>query len=90
MWLILIQYFTCSIFITGLLAAPVFASVPSDQLAKLCALEGDITSPGLGLSRGDEESLVRDVSVVFHSAATVKFDEDLSKSLTMNVEVNHF
>ncbi|XP_023328796.1 putative fatty acyl-CoA reductase CG5065 isoform X1 [Eurytemora carolleeae] len=30
--------------------------------------------------------LVENVSVVFHSAATVKFDEDLTKSVAMNVE----
>ena len=73
-----------------LLAGPIFASVPEEKLKKLCALEGDITSPKLGLSREDEHTLTTEVSVIFHSAATVKFDEDLSKSLAMNVEVRHF
>ena len=30
--------------------------------------------------------LVEEVNIVFHSAATVKFDEDLTKSVAMNVE----
>ena len=27
----------------------------------------------------DEETLIKEVSVVFHSAATIKFDEELTK-----------
>ena len=45
----------------------------------------DIVAPKLGLSTEDENKLISNVSVIFHSAATVKFDEDLSKSLMMNV-----
>ncbi len=37
------------------------------------------------MSKADREELIREVSVVFHSAATVKFDEELSKSVSMNV-----
>ena len=74
----------------SLLALPVFAAVPEEKLAKLCVLEGDITLPKLGLSELDEHLLAREVSVIFHSAATVKFDEDLSKSLIMNVQVQIF
>jgi len=40
-------------------------------------IQGDIASPGLGISESDQEMLANDVSVVFHSAATVKFDEPL-------------
>jgi fatty acyl-CoA reductase len=46
-------------------------------LNKLIAIEGDITKDGLGISKNDLNSLISDVSVVFHSAATVKFDEPL-------------
>lgn len=55
-----------------------------NQLSKVLAISGDITLPGLGISQSDLELLVRDVSVVFHSAATVKFDEPLRTSVNFN------
>ena len=45
--------------------------------SKLEAVEGDITKPGLGISAGDRCKLVSRVTVVFHSAASVKFDDPL-------------
>lgn len=38
---------------------------------------GDIVEPGLGISIDDTETLIDEVSIVFHSAATVKFDEPM-------------
>ena len=40
-------------------------------------MEGDILEPSLGLSEANIETLKKEVSVVFHSAATVRFDEPL-------------
>ncbi|CAG0880196.1 unnamed protein product [Darwinula stevensoni] len=54
-------------------------------LSKLVPVNGDITQPGLGLSPEDEQMLIDRVSVVFHAAATVKFDEALKMSVNMNV-----
>jgi len=45
--------------------------------SKVVALAGDILEPELGLSDSDIEQLSSEVSLVFHSAATVKFDEPL-------------
>ena len=45
----------------------------------MVVLTGDITLPRLGLSDHDIDIIVNEVSVIFHSAATVRFDEDLSK-----------
>lgn len=56
-----------------------------DALNKLEAMEGDITFPALGLSQTDTDTLAKTVSVVFHAAATIKFDEALKLSLQMNV-----
>lgn len=39
----------------------------------------------LGLSQADTQLLCDDVSIVFHCAATVKFDEALRVSVKMNV-----
>ncbi|XP_053622005.1 putative fatty acyl-CoA reductase CG5065 [Plodia interpunctella] len=62
---------------------PVRATDPA-QLDKLSMLAGDITKPDLGMS---QESLLRlhDVSVVFHSAATLKFDEAMKMAVEQNV-----
>ena len=40
---------------------------------------------GLGMSDQDRENMKREVNIVFHSAATVKFDEELSRAASMNV-----
>lgn len=53
---------------------------------KLVAVEGDVTLPGFGISSDDMQLLIDNVSIVFHSAATVRFDEDLKKAIEMNVE----
>lgn len=44
---------------------------------KILPVIGDILEPGLGLSAADVQRLSTEVSIVFHSAATVKFDEPL-------------
>lgn len=46
-------------------------------LHKVIPIQGDIAMPGLGISESDQLTLTNEVSVVFHSAATVKFDEPL-------------
>ena len=38
---------------------------------------GDLSLPSLGISQEDETKLINSVSVVFHSAATLRFDEPL-------------
>jgi len=53
---------------------------------KVIACTGDITLPRLGISDEDLTTITQNVSVIFHSAATVKFDEELRKALIMNVE----
>uniref|UniRef100_A0A1B6CB27 Fatty acyl-CoA reductase n=1 Tax=Clastoptera arizonana TaxID=38151 RepID=A0A1B6CB27_9HEMI len=56
-----------------------------ERLTKLVPVCGDITLPDLGLSKSDQKILEDNVSVVFHSAATVKFDEALKLSVEMNL-----
>lgn len=57
---------------------------PND-LNKVLPIEGDITQPELAISGTDRALLARTVNIVFHSAATVKFDEKLKLSITINV-----
>lgn len=51
----------------------------------MVAIEGDITQPELAISNSDVALLARSVNIVFHSAATVKFDEKLKLSVTINL-----
>ncbi|KAH8041511.1 hypothetical protein HPB51_016956 [Rhipicephalus microplus] len=63
-----------------MLKSKVFERLKQEQpgaLEKVRAVAGDLTQPNLGLSTTDQATLVANVSVVFHSAATVKFDEPL-------------
>ena len=46
-------------------------------LNKVIPIQGDITFDGLGIPENELNLLIQDVSIVFHSAATVKFDEPL-------------
>ncbi|RWS03756.1 fatty acyl-CoA reductase CG5065-like protein [Dinothrombium tinctorium] len=53
--------------------------------SKVIAIDGDVTLPLLGISDKDINTLKNDVSVVFHSAASVRFDEPLKDCLKYNV-----
>ncbi|XP_053994524.1 putative fatty acyl-CoA reductase CG5065 [Hylaeus volcanicus] len=55
------------------------------ELLKIIPVAGDVTEHELGISETDQNTLIRCVSVVFHSAATVKFDEALKLSVTINM-----
>jgi len=54
-------------------------------LGKIEVVDGDITKENLGIDEAAERKLTESVNLVFHSAATVRFDEDLTKSVAMNV-----
>lgn len=44
---------------------------------KVIPIEGDMLEHNLGVSEEDAETLKSRISIVFHSAATVKFDEPM-------------
>nr|XP_008194927.2 PREDICTED: fatty acyl-CoA reductase 1 isoform X1 [Tribolium castaneum] len=70
-----------------LLKNPVFNRIREknpDAFDKVKAVAGDVSAPNLGLSDGDKEKLVEHCNIVFHSAATVKFNEDLKNAVTLN------
>ncbi|XP_045485742.1 putative fatty acyl-CoA reductase CG5065 [Pieris rapae] len=58
---------------------------PGD-LKKVIPIEGDITTSQLGLKPDDKETLADKVSVVFHSAATVRFIDKFQDMMNINVE----
>jgi len=58
----------------------------ASSFKKVFVIAGDVTLPRLGMSNDDFDMVTEETSVVFHSAATVRFDEELRKSVAMNVE----
>lgn len=54
-----------------------------DNLKKMIAINGDVTKLALGLS-ADDKARMANVSVVFHSAASVRFDDPLHEAIIMN------
>lgn len=53
---------------------------------KIVPVAGDVTLPGFGISPDDLQTLLDNVSIVFNSAATVRFDEELKEALQTNVK----
>ena len=59
-----------------------------EVFAKIVPIEGDVSVVGLGLN--DESfKLLKDVSVIFHSAASVRFDDNLHRSIILNTRGTH-
>lgn len=54
------------------------------QLKKLICVAGDISQPLIGLNEVDVQKLLQTVNIVFHSAATVRFDQKLKEAANLN------
>ncbi|KAG5878053.1 hypothetical protein JTB14_021206 [Gonioctena quinquepunctata] len=52
---------------------------------KIVLISGDITKKDLGLSLQDRELLRHEINIIFHCAATVRFDEKLRTAALTNV-----
>ena len=48
-----------------------------DLSERVIPVAGDILEPNLGMSEEDIKRVAAETNIVFHSAATVKFDEEL-------------
>lgn len=70
--------------VTSMLFDKVRQTQPDFQ-SKLVAIESDLMEPDLALSEEDVKTLQEEAQLVFHVAATVRFDEKLSLSLRLNV-----
>lgn len=72
--------------IDQLIALPVFDRLRRENpknLKKMIAIAGDVCQLGLGLSASALEQM-SNVSIVFHSAASVRFDDPLPEAVIMN------
>ncbi|CAB3233633.1 unnamed protein product [Arctia plantaginis] len=54
--------------------------------SKVFVISGDVMEPGLGLSLEDRELLINEVNVIFHVAASVRFDDPLKFAIQMNLK----
>lgn len=53
------------------------------------AIFGDISKPDLDLSDQDRSKIVAETEIIYHSAATVRFDESFKKAVFINVRGTH-
>lgn len=52
---------------------------------RIVCISGDCSRPGLGLNMTDRQTLISNVDIIFHAAATVNFDENLRLAFAVNV-----
>ncbi|XP_076658436.1 fatty acyl-CoA reductase wat [Halictus rubicundus] len=67
---------------------PVFCKLKEQQPKfrhQTVAIAGDCCLPGLGISPTDRAIITREVSIVMHVAATVRFDEKMNLAVPINV-----
>lgn len=57
---------------------------PGQIEKKLHPIEGDIRELGLGISDEDRNLLIDSVSVIFHAAASVRFDDPVNEAIIIN------
>lgn len=55
------------------------------MLKKLVIVQGDIEKENLGLSEADVDILLKNVSVVFHSGATLRLEAKLKDAVKINL-----
>lgn len=69
------------------LFAQVFDSIREnhpERLQKIVFVAGDISKPNIGLNHSDLQMLKENVNIVFHSAATVRFDQGIKEAVNLN------
>lgn len=59
-----------------------------ERIQKLKAIDGDITELKLGLNDSAVDEM-KNVSIIFHSAASVRFDDSLKEAIIMNTRGTH-
>lgn len=72
-----------------LLGDPVFEAVGGERAARVGRVKvvaGDVGEPRMGMEPEDVAAVASSVSVVFHAAATVRFDAPMSDAVRTNVE----
>lgn len=74
--------------IKEMFSGPLFAKLQEDEpnfAKKVAFVSADMDLEECGLSAEDQAMLKREIDVVFHAAATVRFDAELSTAINTNV-----
>lgn len=70
-------------------SSPLFNQLKEERGAdiidrKIHPVLGDVSLPDLGLSKEDRQFLADNITIVYHMAATIRFDEALKKAVLLN------
>nr|CAI5836687.1 unnamed protein product [Callosobruchus analis] len=55
-----------------------------DNLRKILPIIGDVTEISLGISQDDRNKLIDEIHIVYHIAASIRFDDPLKYAILMN------
>lgn len=53
-------------------------------------ISGDVSLINLGISKEDKEKIINEVTIIYHCAATVRFDEALKTAVLLNTRGTKF
>lgn len=56
-----------------------------NYLRKVAPISGDCMKPNLGISENDRNIIINEVEIIFHAAATVRFDAQLRDAVNINI-----
>ncbi|XP_044728842.1 fatty acyl-CoA reductase 1-like isoform X2 [Chrysoperla carnea] len=74
--------------LADLIENPIFGPLKDknpNSISKLVIIQGDCEKANLGMTDEDIEMLKENVNIIFHAAASVRFDDPLKKAVLMNV-----
>ncbi|KAK7892045.1 hypothetical protein WMY93_024008 [Mugilogobius chulae] len=74
--------------IVDMISSKLFEKLQDEQpdfAQKIVPVNSDLTQPELGLSQEDQRTLSENIHIVFHCAATVRFNEPLKDAMQLNV-----
>jgi alcohol-forming fatty acyl-CoA reductase len=54
------------------------------MISKVKIIQGDCSLLGLGISDEDRKSIIDNVTLIYHCAATIRFDEKLKRAVELN------
>ncbi|XP_068168149.1 fatty acyl-CoA reductase 1 [Antennarius striatus] len=60
-----------------------------DFAEKIIPVNSDLTQPEMDLSKEDQSILAENINIVFHCAATIRFNEPLKDAVQLNVLATH-
>ena len=60
-----------------------------NYLSKVAPIIGDCMKPNLGMNENDRNTLISEAEIIFHVAATVRFDAQLRDAVNINIRATN-